>query len=108
LGLSGLASQRFEYKHIDDPKCQKCNAKVEDPAHYFLACPAYKNCRVEFLAEVCHVLQINGIEVNLEKKYSTNFLINTILRGSPILNDLDNGIIFIHTQEYIKRSQRFP
>ena len=59
LGLSGLASQRCDYKHIEDPKCQKCNAKVEDPAHYFLACPIYAACRVEFMGEVCRILQDN-------------------------------------------------
>ena len=42
LGLSGLSSQRFDYKHIDDPKCLTCNAKIEDPEHYFLTCHCSK------------------------------------------------------------------
>ena len=42
LGLSGLASQRHDYNHIDDPKCQTCHARCEDPAHYFLLCPSYE------------------------------------------------------------------
>jgi hypothetical protein len=108
LGLSGLASQRHDYKHIKDPKCIKCNAKVENPAHYFLNCPAYAAHRAEFLAETCHILQINGIGVDLTRVRSRTFFINTILKGSLLLDDLNNGIIFTFTQEYIRKTQRFP
>jgi hypothetical protein len=51
LGLSGLAGQRFDYNHIEDPKCIKCNAKVEDPVHYFLLCPSFSIHRNEFLGK---------------------------------------------------------
>jgi hypothetical protein len=108
LGLSGLASQRFDYKHITDPKCIQCNAKSESPAHYFLMCPSYAAQRIEFLRETCHILQTNNIEVNFEKKSSVNSFINTILRGSLLLDDLNNGIIFYFTQSYIQKTQRFP
>jgi hypothetical protein len=108
LGLSGLASQRFDYKHIKDPKCTRCNAKSESPAHFFLTCPLYAAHRVEFLGQICHVLQNNGIEVDLTKTNSIKFFINTILRGSPLLDDLNNGIIFVFTQSFIQKSQRFP
>jgi hypothetical protein len=108
LGLSGLASQRFDYKHITDPKCIRCNAKVENPVHYFLNCPAYAAHRAEFLAQTCHVLQINGIVVDFSRTRSKNFFIDTILKGSILLDDLNNSIIFTFTQDYIRKTQRFP
>ena len=101
LGLSGLASQRFDYKHIKDPKCSRCNAKSESPAHFFLTCPSYAAHRIDFLREICHIFQNNNIEVDLAKKSAQNFFVNTILRGSLHLDDLKNGIIFLLTQSYI-------
>jgi hypothetical protein len=41
LGLSGLGSQRHDYNHIDNPRCLKCNAPMEDPLHFFLICPHF-------------------------------------------------------------------
>jgi hypothetical protein len=108
LGLSGLASQRCDYKHIKDPKCIKCNAKVENPAHYFLNCPAYAAHRVEFLGEICRILHNHGIEVDFSRVRSKQFFISTILRGSPLLDDLNNGIIVVFTQNFIRNTQRFP
>jgi hypothetical protein len=108
LGLSGLASQRRDYNHIKDAKCIKCNDKCESPAHYFLNCPAYNAHRAEFLNETCRILQENRIEVDLNRSSFRKFFINTILRGSPLLDDLNNGIIFVFTQLFIQKSQRFP
>jgi hypothetical protein len=108
LGLSGLASQRFDYKHIKDPKCPICNAKVESPVHYFLTCPAYAAYRDEFFGEVCRILHANGLEVNFRTPRSRKSFINTILRGSILLSDLENGIIFVYTQSFIRNTQRFP
>ena len=108
LGLSGLASQRLDYKHITDPKCLQCNAKVESPVHYFLTCPAHAAHRDEFFGEVCRILHENGLEVNFITPRSRKFFIDTILRGSPLLSDLENGIIFVYTQSYIRNTQRFP
>jgi hypothetical protein len=108
LGLSGLASQRYDYKHITDPKCIRCNAKSESPAHYFLKCPSYAAQRIDFLREICQILQNNNIEVNFAKKSFENSFINIILRGSLLLDDLNNGIIFFFTQSYIQKTQRFP
>ena len=108
LGLSGLASQRCDYNHIKDPKCIKCNDKCESPAHYFLTCPAYAAHRVEFLEQICRILQENGIEVDLTRTSFRKLFINTILKGSPLLDDLNNGLIFVITQSFIQNSQRFP
>jgi hypothetical protein len=108
LGLSGLASQRFHYNHITDPKCIKCDAKVEDPVHYFLSCPQYATHRVELINEICHILQYNRFEVDFTKASFRKFFINLILKGCPLLSDVDNGIIFVFTQNYICKTQRFP
>jgi hypothetical protein len=108
LGLSGLASQRFDYKHITDPKCIGCNAKSESPAHFFLSCPSFTAHRTDFIRETCQIFQNNNIEVDLTKKSSQQFFINSILRGTLLLDDLNNGIIFLLTQSYIQKNQRFP
>jgi hypothetical protein len=108
LGLSGLASQRFDYKHIKDPICTRCNAKSESPAHYFLKCPSYAAHRPFFLREICLIFQNNNIEVDLAKPSFQKIFINTILRGSLLLDDLNNGTIFFLTQLYIQQTQRFP
>jgi hypothetical protein len=108
LGLSGLASQRFDYKHIKNPICIRCNAKSESPAHFFLLCPSYAAQRIDFLREICLILHNNNIEVDFTKKSFQNFFINTVLRGSILLDDLNNGTIFFVTQLYIQQTQRFP
>jgi hypothetical protein len=108
MGLSGLAAQRTKYNLIKDPTCIKCNAKSEDPTHFFLLCPAYAVHRNEFLGETCRVLQNNNIEVDFTRTRSRNLFLDIILKGSPILSDLDNGIIFIFTQSFIRKTQRFP
>jgi hypothetical protein len=108
LGLSGLASQRHDYNHIDDPKCVKCKAQVEDPQHYFLICPHYARHRDEFLNAICDILYSNDIEVNFIKESFRKFLISTILRGSLLLTEEENIQVFSITQTFIRNSQRFP
>jgi hypothetical protein len=108
LGLSGLASQRFDYNHIDDPRCIKCGAKREDPIHYFLTCPVFENPRREFLNDICEILHFNNIAVEFHRGSFRKFLIQTILRGSILLNDVENKNIFLKTQLFIYNTKRFP
>jgi hypothetical protein len=108
LGLSGLSSQRFDYKHIDDPKCQTCNAKIEDPAHYFLNSPTYTVQRESFLREICDILHSKDIEVDFRKRKFRTFLITALLEGTSLLNEIENENFFKITQEYISNTKRFP
>jgi hypothetical protein len=108
LGLSGLAYQRYEYKHIDDPKCVKCNAREEDPQHFFLICPYYAEHRDTFLDGICNIFYANNLEVDFLRQTFRTFLISTVLNGSLLLTKNENIEIFNLTQNYIQSTQRFP
>jgi hypothetical protein len=107
LGLSGLSSQRFDYKHIDNPKCPLCNAPREDPIHYFLLCPNHAEPRINFLTDSCPILNNNGIDIDFGSQRFRNIFIDIILKGTTMLSDANNVQIFMITQRYIKESQRF-
>ena len=108
LGLSGLASQRHDYNHIDDPRCLSCNATREDPTHYFLLCPTYEIPRADFLEEICQILHDNNVEVNFNSNPFVKAFIDMILNGTALLNDPSNLDIFKITQNFISSSKRFP
>ena len=108
LGLSGLSSHRHDYKHITDPKCLTCNARKEDPFHYFVQCPTYNGQRPDLLVGICDIFREKGIEVDFRRLLFRNFLINTILRGTDILDDDSNKSIFTLVQTFIRESHRFP
>jgi hypothetical protein len=109
LGLSGISAQRFDYNHIDNPKCPLCPARCEDLAHYFLTCPAHAAHRDEFMRETCHILHsIENFEIEFRSQRFRNLFINIILKGTSLLSEIDNKRIFEITQRYITNSQRFP
>jgi hypothetical protein len=107
LGLSGLCSHRYNYKHINDPKCPTCDASCEDPTHYFLTCPTYNAQRHNFLIDICEILFTNDIEVDFTRRLYRTFFINTILKGSEDLTYQENQRIFTLTKTYILDSHRF-
>ena len=107
LGLSGLASHRYKYNHINNPKCPKCDAKCEDLIHYFILCPAHTVHRDPFLREICQILNNNNIEVEFRSLRFRNKFIEIVLKGTQLLSDANNNKIFEITQNYIKNSQRF-
>jgi hypothetical protein len=108
LGLSGLSSQRCDYRHIDNPRCVLCNAPKEDPAHYFLTCPIHEEHRPEFLTGICDIYNANNIEIEFRlRRFRENF-IKTILNGNPSFSFPENMSIFHMTQTFIKKSKRFP
>ena len=107
LGLSGLSSQRFDYKHIDSPRCLLCGAPREDPVHYFLLCPNHRGPRDSFLTDTGQILNNNGIEIEFGKATFRKLFIEIILKGTTLLSDAKNMEIFEITQKYIKESQRF-
>ena len=107
LGLSGLASQRHDYNHIDDPRCLTCNATCEDPIHYFLLCPTYEISRADFLEEICQILHENNIAVDFNSNLFIKAFIDMILHGTSLLNETINADIFKITQSYICNTNRF-
>jgi hypothetical protein len=107
LGLSGLSSQRYDYNHIKDPKCQSCNSKTEDPVHFFLLCPTHTIHRGVFLEGICDILRGKGIKVDFNKSRFRKLLIDIILKGSKTLTEDENKQIFLKTQMYIKNTKRF-
>jgi hypothetical protein len=107
LGLSGLSSHRCDYNHIMDPKCPSCNAKIEDPHHYFITCPTFSGPRDQLLKETCDILLTYDIEVDFRRKCFRESLVNALLCGTPQISKIDNIKIFELTQKFICDSQRF-
>jgi hypothetical protein len=107
LGLSGLSYQRYEYKHITDPRCPSCDAPREDKMHYFLTCPTYSAQRINFLLDICDILLANNIEIDFRRRQFRTFLMDTILRGSDLFNKNENENIMSITQNFIKETHRF-
>jgi hypothetical protein len=68
LGLSGLCSHRHDYRHIDNPSCPTCDAKKEDPAHFFLTCPTYSGPRPQLMRETCSILHSYNLEVDFQSR----------------------------------------
>jgi hypothetical protein len=108
LGLSGLASQRFDYNHIDNPKCTRCSEKIEDPIHFFLLCPVYENAKTELIQNVCEVLHQNDILIDLRAPNLGEEFVEMLLRGTPLLDEVENAKVLLLAQTYIKETKRFP
>jgi hypothetical protein len=108
LGLSALSFQRYEYKHIDDPKCRTCNAGIEDPVHYFMTCPTYVLPRPALMINACAILFTYDIKVDFRLKRFRKFLVKTLLGGSDVLIATDNHKMMELCQDFIRESKRFP
>jgi hypothetical protein len=108
LGLSAISSQRFDYKHIDDPKCNYCNAKVEDPCHYFMTCPPFALYRPKLMIEACGILFQYDIQVDFRLRRFRKLFIEAILGGSRVLSLADNIKLMEICQTYIRETRRFP
>ena len=107
LGLSGLASQRFDYNHIDSPKCTRCSEEKEDPIHFFLLCPVYDDARADLILNVWEILNQNDINVNLGARNLGKDLVEMFLKGTPLLDETENKKILLLAQTFIKATQRF-
>ena len=108
LGLSGLAFQRYEYNHIDSPKCTRCSEKIEDPIHFFLLCPVFDDARADRIRNVCVILQQNEIDINLGAPTLGEEFVEILLRGTPLLDEIENKKILLQAQSFIKNTHRFP
>ena len=107
LGLSGLSSQRRDYNHIQDPKCQSCHAKTEDPEHYFLLCPTFDGPRPNFIQGVVDILIANNTDIDFRIRQFRELFIHIILNGHPSLDEESNKTIFELCQTFIRESKRF-
>ena len=107
LGLSGLSSHRYNYKHITDPKCLTCDANLEDITHFFLICPTYSIQRHNLIIDICEILTENDIEIDFRSKPFRNFFLDIILKGSDGFTLPENKRIFKVTQTFICETHRF-
>jgi hypothetical protein len=100
-------SHRFDYNHVIDAKCPTCDAKVEDPEHYFLLCPTYAAARPHLLQGVSDILHLHNIGLDFRRKHSREFVISTLLKGSSLLDFAENINVFSLVQNYIQETHRF-
>jgi hypothetical protein len=103
-----LASQRFDYNHIDSPKCTRCSEKREDPIHFFLLCPIFDDARADLIQNVCEILNQNDININLGARNLGEDFVEMLLKGTPLLDEVDNKNILLLAQTFIKDTKRFP
>jgi hypothetical protein len=108
MGLSALSSQRFNYNHINSPRCLTCDARIEDPAHFFLTCTTYDAPRPTLLDGTCEILARANIEIDFTKKHFRVFIIKAMLSGSTILSENENKEIMELARTFIHESHRFP
>jgi hypothetical protein len=108
LGLSALSSQRFDYNHIDSPKCNFCNSNKEDPIHFFMTCPTFAVPRPELMINACEILSHYDIQVDFRRRRFRIFFTESLLSGSDILSLVDNKKLMDICQKYIRETKRFP
>ena len=86
-----LKADLFRVNLTGSPSCQ-CGAASEDVYHFFFSCPLYTRAR-DTLAQ-----RLNRFfPITIEK----------LLFGDVSLPDVENEIIMISVQDYIKSSKRF-
>ena len=73
-----------------------CGATREDPKHYLLSCPKYRNERSK-LTQI-----LDNIEIPPESE-----MVNNLLYGNPSLSLKDNETLFEAVIDFIVSSKRF-
>jgi hypothetical protein len=107
LGLSGLKAQRHAYKHVDNPRCDQCGARKEDPMHYLFQCNVYATMRVILLNDVKQMYQAKNVALDLSRTIVQKELVNSLLCGDSRFNDQENANLFRMVQKFIITSKRF-
>ena len=82
------------------PLC-KCNLEEEDNLHYLLRCPLHQHCRISLLSNISSII---GSDISI---LPSDHLVNLILYGSNVYNDITNNLILSETLQYIRISERF-
>jgi hypothetical protein len=107
MGLSGLKSQRHDYNHVPDSKCDFCGARKEDPMHFFLQCPVFAPMRIILLANVTSLYQTKNITRDLTRTLVKKELVGCLLKGDIRLDIVENTKLFDYVQQFICSSKRF-
>ena len=101
VNLSPLRSHKHRHEFNDTPsdKCL-CNHGIEDTNHFLFSCSFFAIQRTSLRTSVAKILQ----------KYNLNDLINNFrlyLYGHRTINLIDNRIILLSTNAFIKGTKRF-
>ena len=83
-------------RHISENMTCACGATREDPKHYLLSCPKYRNERSK-LTQI-----LDNIEIPPESE-----MVNNLLYGNPSLSLKDNETLFEAVIDFIVSSKRF-
>ena len=85
---------------VPNPLC-KCTLDDEDNLHYFRRCPQHQQYRVSLLSNISSII---GSDITI---LPSEHLVNLILYGSNVYNDITNNLILSETLHYIRNSARF-
>jgi hypothetical protein len=107
LGLSGLKSQRHDYKHVPLPTCDYCGARREDVMHFMFQCGVFNTKRVVLMNQIENLYRPRNMFLDLSRTLVKKQLINCLLRGDPNLNERENVELFEIVQRFICDSKRF-
>jgi hypothetical protein len=107
LGLSGLKSQRHDYKHVLHPTCDYCGARKEDAMHYLLQCRVFAVMRTVLITEIKNLYMTKNIDLDLRRTLVQKDLVNSLLRGDARFDEGENTQLFTTVQDYILATKRF-
>jgi hypothetical protein len=107
LGLSGLKSQRCDYNHVDNRRCDFCGAKKDDAMHYLLQCSVFTTMRNTLLNSVINLYESKSIALDLRRTIVQKELVKNMLCGDPRLSEAENVDLFGMVQQFIGSSKRF-
>ena len=91
MNCSNLKNDHFKLHVADSPSCS-CTNPIEDAKHYFLECPLYTDKRINLIADLSQITEVD---------------INVILHGKEDLLLEDNIKIFQAVHEFITTRERF-
>ena len=91
MNCSNLKNDLFKLHVADSPSCS-CTNPIEDATHYFLECPLYTDQRVNLIADLSQITEVD---------------VDVILHGKEELPFENNIKIFQAVHEFIITSERF-
>ena len=107
MRLSGLKVQRYDYNHVDSPKCDFCGTHKEDAMHFLLQCNVFDTMRTVLLNNVKVLYQAKNLNLDLRRTIVKKELVKYMLCGDTRLNEQENTKLFEMVQQFISTSKRF-